>query len=29
MNYRHVILDRFGVTGHSDGINGRVALMLE
>lgn len=29
VNYRHIILDRFGVTGHSDGINGRVVLMLE
>ena len=29
MNYRHVVLDQNGVTGHSDGLMMRVTLMLE
>jgi phosphate-selective porin OprO/OprP len=28
-NYRHIVLDRFGARGHSDGLMGRVVLMLE
>lgn len=28
-NYRHIVLDRYGVQGHSDGIMARVILMLE
>lgn len=29
LNYRHIILDRYGLRGHSDGLMGRVILMLE
>lgn len=29
LNYRHIVLDRFGVRGHSDGMMVRVILMLE
>lgn len=28
-NYRHIVLDRYGVRGHSDGIMARVILTLE
>jgi phosphate-selective porin OprO/OprP len=29
LNYRHIILDRFGIRGHSDGLMARLILMLE
>jgi phosphate-selective porin OprO/OprP len=29
LNYRHIVLDRYGVRGHSDGVMARVILMLE
>jgi len=29
INYRHVVLDRFGVTGSSDGLALRILLMLD
>ena len=28
-NYRHIVLDRRGLKGHSDGLMGRIVLMLE
>ncbi len=29
VNYRHITLDRFGVTGTAQGLNGRVVLILQ
>ena len=29
MNYRHITLDRFGIKGKSNGVMGRVVLLLE
>ena len=29
VNYRHIVLDRFGHDGTSDGINARVMVVLE
>jgi len=29
LNYRHIILDHYGLRGHSDGIMTRMILMLE
>ena len=29
LDYRHVVLDRYGVRGHSDGIMARLVLLLE
>jgi hypothetical protein len=29
VNYRYVVLDRFGIQGHSSGLNARLLLMLD